>query len=76
MTHVAASHEIRCHWCHHWIGESSRPMTFVRVFRHPRLRESVPGPRDAWRCKACGSVSVFSATDSAEVGWNRIEVKR
>lgn len=76
---MAESFEIRCHHCgNKWIGESSRVMRFVGQVESPRLRELAIGPRDSWRCKSCGWVSIFVPAESEtkpRAGWRAVEVK-
>jgi hypothetical protein len=61
--------ELRCHHCTQWLGETSRSLAFVGMFKDPRQRERVAAPRDTWRCKSCGWANVFQAPDTAPRQW-------
>lgn len=53
------SQQVHCHRCKQWLGESSRVLELVGLFKDPRQRERVAEPRDTWRCRACGWANVF-----------------
>ena len=57
--------QLHCHHCQRWLGESPHSLTFVGMFKDPRDREHVPGPRHTYRCKSCGWVTVFQSTANA-----------
>ena len=62
-----SSVELRCHHCTQWLGETSRSLVFVGMFKSPQDRQRVDGPRDTYRCKGCGWVNVFQGTASAAI---------
>jgi hypothetical protein len=73
----APSVQLHCHHCSTWLGESRESLTFVGMFKDPRERERVPQPRDTYRCKRCGWVNVFQATDAAVRDWRAdVEIKK
>ena len=68
--------QLHCHHCQRWLGESSDPLTFVGMFKDPRERERVGGPRDTYRCKSCGWANVFQTAQGAVREWRPgIELK-
>jgi hypothetical protein len=69
MTVPATSVQLHCHHCSTWLGEAREALTFVGMFKDPRERERVPGPRDTYRCKRCGWANVFQAPDTAPRHW-------
>ncbi len=71
-----ASVQLHCHHCSTWLGESREALTFVGMFKDPRERERVAGPRDTYRCKRCGWANVFLAAEQAPRAWrDGIELK-
>ncbi len=64
--------ELRCHHCTQWLGETSRSLVFVGMFRDPRQRDRVEGARDSYRCKGCGWLNIFQA---ATRDYRAIEIK-
>jgi hypothetical protein len=70
------AYPIHCHKCSAWIGETTNPMEPWGLFRSARDRESVPPPRNSWRCKGCGWVNVFRVSKIGKHGsWREVEVK-
>jgi hypothetical protein len=69
MTVPAQSVQLHCHHCSTWLGEARETLTFVGMFKDPRERERVTGPRDTYRCKRCGWANVFQAPDTAPRQW-------
>lgn len=65
--------QLHCHRCKQWLGESSRPVELVGLFKEPRQREIIAVPRETWRCKACGWANVFVG---AAQDWANVELKR
>lgn len=65
-------HDLRCHHCSQWIGESPEPLEFVGLFKNPRDREMVSVPRVSYRCGKCGWLNVFRGVGAA---WRRMELK-
>jgi len=67
--------ELRCHHCTQWLGETSRSLVFVGMFKDPRQRERVSEPRDTWRCKSCGWANVFHEQANAVTRDYRTEIE-
>lgn len=69
--------QLRCHHCSSWIGEAQQAMQLVGVFKSPRDRERIEGPRDTWRCKGCGWVNVFHPMNDTRQAssWRDVEIK-
>lgn len=65
-------YDLRCHRCSHWIGEAADPVEFVGLFKKPRDRSEIAGPRSAWKCSSCGWTNVFKR---AVTNWREVEVK-
>ena len=54
------SQPVRCHHCSStFIGETSQSLVFVGMFKDSHDKDYIPGPRDTYRCKACGWINVF-----------------
>jgi hypothetical protein len=67
---------LRCHHCTKLMGEASRPLVFMGMFRLPQDRAYKPAPRDTYRCKGCGWVNVFQPEDTLGRGYRGdIELK-
>ena len=66
MSHPA-SVQLHCHHCQRWLGEARDSLTFVGMFKDPRQRERVEGPRDTYRCKSCGWANVFQSPANAAI---------
>lgn len=70
------STQLHCHYCTHWLGESSESVQFVGMFQRPKDREKVPEPRDTYRCGSCRWVNVFRRMEGrSSVDWQRMELK-
>jgi hypothetical protein len=55
---VRALHEVRCHKCSRFVGESDCELDVIAIVKERELREAVALPRVSYTCK-CGWVSVF-----------------
>ena len=76
---MSQTHQLYCHHCSQWVGESSDPVTLVGMVRDPRDRNLVPSPRNTWRCKSCGWVNIFRvvAVPAPHVpDWRTVELKQ
>jgi len=62
-----SSIQLHCHHCSTWLGESVESLTFVGMFKDPRDRERVEGPRATYRCKRCSWVNLFQPSANAAV---------
>lgn len=71
------SRQLYCPNCSHWLGESSAALTFAGMFEGPQLRHNVSEPRDTYRCKSCGWITVFRSTPrSSDANWRIMQLKR
>ena len=69
--------QLHCHHCQRWLGEARESLTFVGMFKDPRDRELVQGPRSTYRCKSCAWSNVFqSAANDATRDYRAVELKR
>jgi len=71
------TYQLRCHHCSQWVGESSIPLEFFGMFKHPRDCALVEEPRSTYRCKSCGWVTVFRPAMANGIRpWRAIELKQ
>lgn len=73
------THQVRCHHCQNWIGESPVALEFVGLFKSPSDRTLVTEPRVTHRCKSCGWVTVFRplpTNGGTRPSWRTIELKQ
>lgn len=71
---AAQSVQLHCHHCTTWLGESESPLTFVGMFKDPQDRNYLPAPRNTYRCKRCGWVTVFWGGGGGGVRRRAVEV--